>query len=455
MIAESIIAAAQNFNDIPIVVRLQGTNAAEGQKMIAESGLKLYAEDGFGGAVRKAIELAGPPPDSTAAASTPREETQAATNTSGNLRTGSVSHQSIRTFSSSSLYRTSRKIPSPQLQLQSKRSMATTSATHTSSYPNTATIPNLSIGPDTKLIYQGFTGKAATINALATLTYGTQILGGVSPSLKTQTPHPHPSLSHLPTYPTVRQAISSLPTKPTATAVLVPAPHAAAAILEAIAAEIPLIVSVAEHVPLHDMFRVQAALRTQSRSRLVGPNCPGIIAPPAKCRIGIMPHLQYTPGCVGIVSKSGTLSYEAVGATTREGLGQSLCIGVGGDMLPGTSLREGLEALLRDEGTKGIVLLGEIGGEAEMEAAGFLSMWNEELGRSGGRRKPVVGMITGRTAPRGRVMGHAGAVAGSSATADDKIRALEAAGVRIAVHPGEIGPLMRELLEEEGLVGGR
>lgn len=157
------------------------------------------------------------------------------------------------------------------------------------------------------------------------------------------------------------------------------------------------------------MFRVQAALRTQSRSRLVGPNCPGIIAPPAKCRIGIMPHLQYTPGCVGIVSKSGTLSYEAVGATTREGLGQSLCIGVGGDMLPGTSLREGLEALLRDEGTKGIVLLGEIGGEAEMEAAGFLSMWNEELGRSGGRRKPVVGMITGRTAPRGRVMGHAGA----------------------------------------------
>ncbi|KAI4267593.1 MAG: hypothetical protein L6R38_008189 [Xanthoria sp. 2 TBL-2021] len=200
------------------------------------------------------------------------------------------------------------------------------------------------------------------------------------------------------------------------------------------------------------MFRVQAALRTQSASRLVGPNCPGIIAPPAKCRIGIMPHLQYRAGYVGIVSKSGTLSYEAVGATTRVGLGQSLCIGVGGDMLPGTSLREGLEALLRDEGTKGIVVLGEIGGEAEMEAAAFLQRWDGEVVWMGGRKKPVVGMVTGRTAPRGRVMGHAGAVADGSATAEDKIKALEAAGVTMAMHPGEIGTLMRGLLEKEGLV---
>ncbi|KAL9047782.1 MAG: hypothetical protein Q9206_006473, partial [Seirophora lacunosa] len=214
--------------------------------------------------------------------------------------------------------------------------------------------------------------------------------------------------------------------------------------------EIPLIVSVAEHVPLHDMFRVHAALRTQTKSRLVGPNCPGIIAPPARCRIGIMPHLQYVPGCVGIVSKSGTLSYEAVGATTRAGLGQSLCIGVGGDMLPGTSLRDGLEALLRDEGTKGIVLLGEIGGEAEIEAADFLQGWNAGVGLA--ERKPVVGMVTGITAPRGRVMGHAGAVAGGSPTAEEKIKALKAAGVTMAIHPGEIGVLMRSLLEEQGLL---
>ncbi|KAL9034138.1 MAG: hypothetical protein Q9180_005574, partial [Flavoplaca navasiana] len=292
----------------------------------------------------------------------------------------------------------------------------------------------------------------ATSNALATMAYGTQIIGGVSPSIYSFGPHPNPSLSHLPVFPTLRTAISSFPSKPHATAVLVPALHAASAILEAIEAEIPLIVSVAEHVPLHDMFRVQAALRSQSVSRLVGPNCPGIIAPPAKCRIGIMPHLQYRAGCVGIVSKSGTLSYEAVGATTKVGLGQSLCIGVGGDMLPGTSLREGLEALLRDEATKGIVLLGEIGGEAEIEAAEFLKEWEREALRKRGKRKPVVGMITGRTAPKGRVMGHAGAVAGGIPTASDKIKALEDAGVTIAVHPGEIGDLMLAMLEREGLI---
>ncbi|KAL8678771.1 MAG: hypothetical protein Q9186_004922 [Xanthomendoza sp. 1 TL-2023] len=442
MIAESIIAAAQNFHNIPIVVRLQGTNSTEGQKMIAESGLKLFAEDEFGSAVKKAIELAGHSPSSAAGAAGSKSNTSAG---STQFKSTSTSQQSIRTFSSSPLYSLSKT--TRYTQLQHRRCLARTMAICSSRHSSTSSISNLNIGSDTKIIYQGFTGKAATTNALATLNYGTQILGGISPSISSPTPHPHPSLSHLPVFPTLQSALSTLPTKPHATAVLVPALHAASAILEAIDSEIPLIVSVAEHVPLHDMFRVQSALRTQSASRLVGPNCPGIIAPPAKCRIGIMPHLQYEAGCVGIVSKSGTLSYEAVGATTRAGLGQSLCIGVGGDMLPGTSLREGLEALLMDDGTKGIVLLGEIGGEAEIEAAGFLKMSEGK-----GRKKPVVGMITGRTAPRGRVMGHAGAVAGGSASADDKIRALESAGVTMAVHPGEIGTLMRGLLERDGLV---
>ncbi|KAL8890031.1 MAG: hypothetical protein Q9215_002763 [Flavoplaca cf. flavocitrina] len=413
---ESIIAAAQNFHGIPMVVRLQGTNSAVGQKMIAESGLKLFAEDDFGSAVKKAIQLAGPSRPSPGAILSKAT----ASSRSSRFTKTSASQQFMPA------YPCSPSIPS--------------------------TISNLNVGPDTQVIYQGFTGKAATSNALATVAYGTQIMGGVSPSIHSFCPHPNPFLSHLPVFPTLRTAISSFPSKPHATAVLVPALHAASAILEAIEAEIPLIVSVAEHVPLHDMFRVQAALRSQSTSRLVGPNCPGVIAPPAKCRIGIMPHLQYRAGCVGIVSKSGTLSYEAVGATTNVGLGQSLCIGVGGDMLPGTSLREGLEALLRDEATKGIVLLGEIGGEAEIEAAEFLKEWDREAVRKRGRRKPVVGMITGRTAPKGRVMGHAGAVAGGIPTASDKIKALEDAGVTIAVHPGEIGNLMRALLEREGLI---
>ncbi|KAI4221665.1 MAG: hypothetical protein L6R36_006729 [Xanthoria steineri] len=445
MIAESIIAAAHSFHDIPIVVRLQGTNSAAGQQLIAESGLNLFAEDEFGNAVKKAIELAASIPTPEGAVS----EAMVGSRGSSKIKSTSTSQRSFRSFSSSCPQHMSNTIQHAQPNI--RRGMATTTADYASRPTHPSTISNLNIGQNIKVIYQGFTGKAATSNAIATLAYGTHIIGGVSPSITSSSPHPNPSLSHLPVFPTLRTALASLPSKPHATAVLVPALHAAAAILEAIEAEIPLIVSVAEHVPLHDMFRVQAALRTQSASRLVGPNCPGIIAPLAKCRIGIMPHLQYHAGCVGIVSKSGTLSYEAVGATTKAGLGQSLCIGVGGDMLPGTSLREGLEALLRDEGTKGIVLLGEIGGEAELEAAAFLQEWKRDVVRMGGKRKPVVGMITGKTAPRGKVMGHAGAVAGGFPTAYDKIRALEAAGVTIAVHPGEIGNLMRALLEKEGL----
>lgn len=263
--------------------------------------------------------------------------------------------------------------------------------------------------------------------------------------------HPDPKLSSLPVFSTVRQAVDEV--KPDVSGVFIPAAFAANAIIEAIEAEVPLIVSVAEHIPVHDMLRVQQVLRTQSKSRLVGPNCPGIISPVNACKIGIMPHLQYAPGIVGIASKSGTLSYEAVGSTTQAGLGQSLCIGVGGDLLPGTSLSDAVAAMIADDATKGMVLLGEIGGDAEIQAS---ARWKEYRNReilAGRTPKPAVGMVTGRTAPKGRTMGHAGAISGGgSITAEDKIRAMEDAGIKMLVHPGEIGPVMKELLRQAGTI---
>lgn len=285
----------------------------------------------------------------------------------------------------------------------------------------------------------------ATSNALQAVKYGTNIVGGVSRSQKSGVGyHNDPTLSHLPVYGTTQEAVNEL--KPDAVAVFMPAQIAANSIIEAIEAEIPLIVSVAEHIPVHDMMRVQEMLRTQSKSRLVGPNSPGIIAPLHSCKIGIMPHLQYAPGIVGIASKSGTLSYEAVGSTTKAGLGQSLCVGVGGDLLPGTSLIDAVSIMIKDPSTEGIVLLGEIGGSAELEASALLKEHRDAEIKAGRKPKPVVGMISGRTAPKGRTMGHAGAISGGGATAEDKIKAMEAAGVVIPVHPGEIGPIMRELL---------
>lgn len=240
--------------------------------------------------------------------------------------------------------------------------------------------------------------------------------------------------------------------KPDASAIFVPAQFAAKAIQEAVEAEVPLIVSVAEHIPVHDMLRVQEILQTQSKSRLVGPNCPGIIAP-GRCRIGIMPYKQYMPGCVGIVSKSGTVSYEAVGATTNAGLGQSLVIGVGGDMLPGTTLADGLRILLKDPQTKGIVVLGEIGGTAEMAAAQVVSEEYNGDSAGNGMRKPIVGLVTGVTAPRNKTMGHAGAFLGPlDASAEKKIKAFERAGIVVLPHPGATGRVMRKLLEERGLI---
>lgn len=251
--------------------------------------------------------------------------------------------------------------------------------------------------------------------------------------------------------------------KPDVSSVFVPAPYAAAAILEAVEAEVPLVVSVAEHIPVHDMLRVHEALRTQSKTRFVGPNCPGIIAPD-QCRVGIMPFRQYARGCVGIVSKSGTLSYEAVGATTKAGLGQSLVMGMGGDLLPGTTLVDGLKTFFDDDETKGIIVIGETGGEAEMKAAEVIADYR----KSTPHPKPIVAMVAGKTAPPARTMGHAGAIRykwvvkeedkvlnvdsrGSiryrwDVSVEDKVKALEEAGAVVVPHPGVLGTKMKELL---------
>ncbi|KAK1700652.1 succinate-CoA ligase [Colletotrichum godetiae] len=297
-----------------------------------------------------------------------------------------------------------------------------------------STIANLSIDENTRVIYQGFTGKAATKNARDTIECGTQVVGGVSPGKAGQ--------DHLglPVFGTVKEAVEIV--KPHASAVFVPAQFAAGAIIEAIEAEIPLVVSVAEHVPLHDMARVQEILRTQSKTRLVGPNCPGIIAPD-QCRIGIMPYKQYKKGVVGIVSKSGTLSYEAVGSTSKAGLGQSIVVGMGGDMMPGTTLLDGLKLFFEHENTQGIIVIGEIGGEAELRAAEAIRNYRESTTDP----KPIIAMVAGRTAPQGKTMGHAGAILSPrDVPADVKAKALEEAGAIVVPHPGVMGDEMKRLL---------
>jgi len=226
-----------------------------------------------------------------------------------------------------------------------------------------STLANLRIGRHTRVIFQGFTGKQATANAKESLAWGTNIVGGVKPGSTGE----HLGL---PVVPSVRRAMEEL--KPDATGIYVPAPLAPAAIEEAIEAEVPLIVAVAEHIPLHNMLRIHAMLKMQSKSRLVGANSPGIISATGRCRIGFQPLPCFVPGKVGIAARSGTLSYEAVASTTRAGLGQSLCIGVGGDIIPGTDLREALAVLEQDEDTEAIALIGEIGGSAEMEAVAWI-----------------------------------------------------------------------------------
>ncbi|PHH77659.1 hypothetical protein CDD82_3401 [Ophiocordyceps australis] len=301
------------------------------------------------------------------------------------------------------------------------------------------TVDSLRLSRNTRVIYQGFTGQAATANAKDTIEYGTRVVGGVSPG-KDGSVH-----LGLPVFGSVKQAMRQV--KPDVSAVFVPAHASAKAIIEAIEAQVPLVVAVAEHMPVHDLLRVNEVLRTQSATRLVGPNCPGVIAPAARCRVGIMPFRQYRSGRVGIVSKSGTLSYEAVGATTAAGLGQSLVIAVGGDSMPGTTIADSLKVLFTHDETKGIIVIGEIGGEAELRAAEVIA----EHRRTVPRPKPVVAMVAGITAPRGKTMGHAGAVLGPlDYSAEEKAKALEQSGAVIVPHPGLMGTTMKALLEEHG-----